>query len=136
MRIRDIEGRRPWRHRVRRQAGPCRFYRENGDIVDGEWEWGYCETGRQRVADGFYVVVRSPDAEYLGSDQYSLVEALRKCGATCLENDLSLDMVGLSPRYRESGLSENSGWGYHPDHAPAAVSMFAPHQHLDIATLG
>ena len=84
--------------------------------------------------DGFYVVIRSSDVEYVGRDQYSLVEALRKCGAACLENDLMLDMVGLTTGYRESGLSENSGWGYHPRHAPAAVSMFAPDQHSDIAT--
>ena len=65
---------------------------------------------------GFFVKIVGPDGdEWLAEDPHSLRRALRGIEAKLNEDGRSLQVIGLDPEWRESGLSADTGWGFHPN---------------------
>lgn len=78
--------------------------------------FGLIETGRTRTFQGYFVRLDDPDGgEWLGTDGHSMRRALADAAAQAARAGYDLLAVGVQPEWRESGLSFNSGWGYHPD---------------------
>ncbi|MEG3153479.1 hypothetical protein [Sphingomonas sp. RB1R13] len=96
-------------------------------IVKADGEYGTISTGRTETFYGYYVRILSPNGdEWLGEDRHSLREALRKAAEALHSDGWTLLAIGLAPEWRESGLSQNSGWGYHPSHADRRKHMLEP----------
>ena len=106
-----------WRlHEVRR-AGECTVVDTDGE-KPVRYEVGVVETGRSRVFAGYFVHITLGDDEQItAEDAGSLVHALRRLASNISASGPRLNCVGLSAQWRESGLSENTGFGY-----------FGPHQ--------
>ena len=77
------------------------------------FDMGIVETGRSRVFAGYFIQIRlSPDEQIAAEDAGSLVAALWRLARNLSAGGLRLRCAGLSGQWRESGLSENTGWGY------------------------
>ena len=84
-------------------------------------QWGSVTTGKQRVWVAFFIqVIQRDGKEWLVEHPHSLRAALRLVEADLNADGWSLGVIGLDPEWRESGLSANSGYGYHPDFSEAA----------------
>lgn len=87
-------------------------------------QFGHVSTGEQRVWAGFFVqVIDSSGGMWLAEHPHSLRGALSEIGDQLETDGWSLKVVGLLPEWRETGLSRNSGYGFHPD-LDCAVHMF------------
>jgi hypothetical protein len=106
-----------WRHYQTRQSGDCAVFdqgRERLVAVD----MGIVETGRSRVFAGYFFRVRLADDEQItAEDGSSMIAALWRLARNLSARGLPLQCAGMSGQWRESGLSQNTGWGY-----------FGPHQ--------
>lgn len=72
-------------------------------------------TGRTRVFQGYFVFILGPEGnDWLATDAHSMRSALRKLHHLIVESGWKLPAIGLSSRWEETGLSVNSGFGYHP----------------------
>lgn len=106
-----------WRHYETRRAGECTVLDKHGEKLV-RYDMGIVETGRSRVFAGFFVHITLGDDEQItAEDAVALVRALRRLASDISASGLQLNCVGLSDQWRESGLSENTGFGY-----------FGPHQ--------
>lgn len=130
MRYRELSTKSSWRH----YSGGERicYLQSTSDgstkSVEVHVQYGSVATGRQRVWVGYFVQVVHPDERsWLEEHPYSLCGALRGVEVKLNIEGLSLSAVGLDPEWRESGLSANSGFGFHPDF-DAAVHMLNPNQ--------
>jgi hypothetical protein len=84
--------------------------------VEVHVEFGTVCSGRSRVFMGWWVQVGAPEGgSWLEQDRHSLRRALRAVEKQLNADGLSLRVMGLDPEWMESGLSANSGYGYHPD---------------------
>ena len=106
-----------WRHYDVRAAGMVTVLDNNGLPIEVPYELGFVDNGRSRVFSGYFVRVRL-DTEGVTSseDEHSFFRAVRKLAALLDKMCLTLICAGTDPRWAESGLSFNSGWGYLPDH--------------------
>lgn len=105
-----------WRHYEVRQSGDCQ-------VSDGGvkklicYDSGIVETGRTRVFAGFFFRVRlAGDEQITAEDGGSMIAALWRLARNLSARGLCLQCAGMSARWRESGLSQNTGWGYYGPH--------------------
>lgn len=106
-----------WRHYEVRRSGEC-IVLDRHDEKLVSYEMGTVETGRSRVFAGYFVhITLGDDKQITAEDAGSLVHALRRLASNISASGPRLNCVGLSTQWRESGLSENTGFGY-----------FGPHQ--------
>lgn len=115
-----------WRHYEGRKKGNVLLLDGDGARIHATYEHGLVLTGRSRVFAGYYVCVTLPnETEFTGEDEHSLHSALLRLASNLAAGKLILTCSGLDPRWRQSGLSENTGWGYLPFY-PEAVHMMSP----------
>jgi hypothetical protein len=75
---------------------------------------------------GYYVAVIGPeDNDWYTEDNDSMRNALRKIDADIRKSGWILSAIGLSDQWVETGLSLNTGYGYHPAF-DRAVHMLEP----------
>lgn len=102
-----------WRHYQTQQSGDCSVFdqgRERLVAVD----MGIVETGRSRVFAGYFFRVRLADDEQItAEDGGSMIAALWRLARNLSARGLHLQCAGMSGKWRESGLSQNTGWGYY-----------------------
>jgi hypothetical protein len=112
-----------WRHYDVRAAGMVTILGKSGVPVAVPYELGFVDTGRSRVFAGYFVRVTLDTEGVISSeDDHSFFRAVCKLAALLKEMSLTLICAGTDPRWAESGLSFNSGWGYLPDHdAPVHI---------------
>ena len=118
MRNHDLREARPWKLYAGRRRS-CVIVRIGIDGASGvhevEASSGTVVTGRTEVFWGFFVRIFTPTGEeWLGEDRRSIVAALRAANEAAEADGWSVLAVGLDDGWQESGLSENSGLGYHP----------------------
>jgi hypothetical protein len=114
-----------WRHYEVRSTGDVPVVIEQCDILSATYTTGIVSTGKRRVFAGYFVALVLPSGtEFTGEDEHSLRRALRRLAANLSSVRIDLQCAGLDPRWQESGLSENSGYGYFTFY-PEAVHMMA-----------
>jgi len=102
-----------WRHYEVRGTGQVMVLDHEGAAIDATYSSGLVSTGKTRVFAGYFVrLVLASGTEFTGEDGHSLRAALLRLSSNISAVRLELRCSGIDPRWRESGLSENSGWGY------------------------
>lgn len=131
MRYRDLFDAKAWRKYQGRDRR-CRLVRVSAtsavlpEVHEVPAQYGSVLTGKQRVWAGLFVRVTLPSGDaILAEDSHSLLKALIGVEAKLNALGWSLDAIGLSSDWQESGLSWNSGYGNHPD-VSGAAHMFEP----------
>ena len=120
-----VEERRPWRRYHNRETGSCSVITEDGPI-EAYFEVGTVTTGRSQVFVGTFVRVTTPDGQsHLSEDPYSYVKALAALDLHLFKSGWILNAIGTDSRFYQTGLTDGSTWGYHPDR-DKAVHIFAP----------
>lgn len=115
-----------WRHYEVRGRGDVPVVIEQGDSLLATYTTGLVSTGKTRVFAGYFVKLVLPSGtEFAGEDEYSRRSALLRLASNLSAVKIDLLCAGIDPRWRESGLSENSGYGYFVFH-PEAVHMMDP----------
>jgi hypothetical protein len=101
-----------WRHYEARQSGDCEATDDQG-VSLLRYDIGIVETGRSRVFAGHFVRVTLSSVEQVTcEDEHSLRAALSRLAWNLAPIGLTLNCVGLTAEFSESGLSVDSGWGY------------------------
>jgi hypothetical protein len=96
-------------------------------VTEAECQYGEVFTGKTEVFWGYFVRVINPfGEEWLGEDRHSLRRALTQASEAAEHSGWSLIALGCTPEFQETGLSENSGYGYHTAHPDRAVHMLEP----------
>lgn len=131
MRYRELCEARPWKHFEGRNYA-CRVVscgsitnigRASSEVTV---QIGNVYTGKQKVFSGWFVKLALPSGEVkIVEDRYFLRGALRKLEDFLNAEGWSLNVIGLDPEWRESGLSANSGHGFHSSFE-RAVHMLEP----------
>jgi hypothetical protein len=89
-------------------------------------QWGVVTTGKSRQWAGYFSqVIFSSEQTVLVEDPHNLITALKALGERLSEMGWRLDVIGLDDEFRESGLSANTGYGFHPS-IDGAVHIFDP----------
>ncbi|WP_242122203.1 hypothetical protein [Sphingomonas lacusdianchii] len=115
-----------WRHYEIRGRGTVSVLGDDGVAIDATYNSGLVATGKTRVFAGYFVRLTLPSGtEFLGEDEHSLRSALLRLASNMSAVKLAPQCAGLDPRWRESALSENSGFGYFVFH-PEPVHMMDP----------
>jgi len=90
-------------------------------------------TGKQKVFVGYYCQIECNGLNLLNEHNGSLYLAFLATAREFLECGYSVNLYGLQSNYRESGLSENSGFGYVSDISSKPFLMIdelLPHAHV------
>ena len=129
MRYHDLREARPWKLYEGRKRS-CVIARMGTDGASGvhevEASSGIVMTGRTEVFFGYFVLIHGPAGEeWLGEDRRSIVAALRAASDAARAKGWTVLAVSLDDGWEESGLSANSGFGYHPAF-DRAVHMLEP----------
>ncbi|MFN3677858.1 MAG: hypothetical protein ACK4TC_18025 [Sphingomonas pseudosanguinis] len=102
-----------WRHYEIRQSGECTVFDDGNEKLVAV-DMGIVETGRSRVFAGYFFRVRLADDEQItAEDGGSMIAALWRLARNLSARGLHLQCAGMSGKWRESGLSQNTGWGYY-----------------------
>jgi hypothetical protein len=105
-----------WRHYEVRQFGDCQVSDEDVKKLVC-CDSGIVETGRTRVFAGYFFRVRlAGDEQITAEDDGSMIAALWRLARNLSARGLRLQCAGMSAQWRESGLSQNTGWGYYGQH--------------------
>lgn len=105
-----------WRHYETRQSGECTVF-DQGDERLISYDMGIVETGRSRVFAGYFFRINFGGGEHItGENGGDMLPALWRLARNLSARGLRLHCVGLSGQWRQSGLSENTGWGYYGPH--------------------
>lgn len=114
-----------WRHYEVRDQGTALVLDKDGVAIDATYSLGLVSTGRSRVFAGYFVkLILATGTEFMGEDEHSLRPALWQLASSLSSVGLELRCSGLDQRWRESGLSVDTGWGYFMFY-PEAVHMMA-----------
>jgi len=115
-----------WKHyQASRTGRTCVIDHEH--VRDLPYEIGSLNTGRQRVFSRFFVKITLLDgSEVIGEDPYNLRAALNDVDRQLSERGCILVAAGVEPEFAESGLSQNSGYGYLPNVSRAIHMMDLP----------
>ncbi len=106
-----------WRHYEVRQSHDYEVQETKGVSLT-RFEMGIVETGRTRVFAGHFIRLMLSDREpIIGEDEHSLRAALWRLARNIEPLGLTLNCVGLSAEFNESGLSMDTGWGYWGRHS-------------------
>lgn len=139
MRFRELTEARPWKA-YQGRTHPCIIASPedlgNGKciITEAEVHYGAVYTGRTEVFWGYFVRIEAIGEEWLGEDRHSLRQALLQAEAAAHHSGWSVMALGCTQEFRETGLSANSGYGYHPVHPDRHVHMMEPiprHREID-----
>lgn len=116
MRFHELLEARPWRHYTPSAERSCAIGALNSAAVAQVLvQCGTCSTGRQRVFAGYYFEATLPTGStVIGENSHGLRRALRTFEARLNAAGWTLDAIGLDPEWHETGLSADSGFGYHP----------------------
>lgn len=100
----------------------------DGDVArDVDYEMGTICTGRQRVFHRYYVKIDLPDGStVIGEDPYNLRASVLDLDSALKRKDMMLLTAGTDSDWLESGLSQNSGWGYFSNATEASHMMSLP----------
>lgn len=102
-----------WRHYQTRHSGDCAVLDQGSERLVAV-DMGIVETGRSRVFAGYFFRVWLADNEQItGEDGGLMIAALWRLARNLTALGLRLRCAGMSGQWRESGLSENTGWGYY-----------------------
>ncbi len=80
-----------------------------------EYALGTVATGKARSFHGYRLTIEHGAKTYVGDSRYSLREAIVDCARKLNAANLSISVASLSESFKETGLSENSGYGYWDD---------------------
>lgn len=98
-----------WRHYEVLQFGECTV-----SDTPAHCDIGIVETGRSRVFAGYFFRIRLADGEeIIAEDGGSMIAALWHLARSLSARGLHLQCAGMSGKWHESGLSQNTGWGYY-----------------------
>lgn len=131
MRYRGLLDARAWKKYEGRDhrcfiVGTSNLNEPNRELVEVSVQLGNVTTGKQRVWAGYFMHVEGPDEKtWLAEHPHFLRGALREVEKLLNADGWSLLAIGLTPEWHETGLSANSGFGYHPDF-DHAVHMLQP----------
>ncbi len=101
-----------WRSYEVRQSGGCQVQHGEETSLAG-YEIGIVETGRTKVFAGHFVRLTLGNGEQItGEDDRSLRGALWRLAREVSAVGLTINCVGLSAEFSESGLLVDSGRGY------------------------
>lgn len=100
----------------------------DGDVAhDVAYEMGTICTGRQRVFHRYYVKIDLPDgSSVIGEDPYNLRASVMDLDSALKRKDMFLLAAGTDADWCETGLSQNSGWGYFSNATEASHMMSLP----------
>ena len=108
-------------------ASPSDLGTGNCMVIEAECHYGEVLTGKTEVFWGYFVRVINPSGEeWLGEDRHSLRRALNGASEAAEHHGWSLIAVGCTPEFQETGLSANSGYGYHPARPNRPIHMLEP----------
>lgn len=115
-----------WRHYESWQTGKtC--------VIEGKYSYtcpfeiGQIATGKQRVFHGFFVRIHLHDGTLVtGEDRHTLRDTLFDLNRQLEDRGMLLLAAGLEPRFSESALSFNTGFGYLSDCDHAVHMMEIP----------
>ncbi|MEP7350859.1 MAG: hypothetical protein ABI668_13050 [Sphingorhabdus sp.] len=115
-----------WRNYEPSQTGKTCII--DGDSAhDVQFEMGTICTGRQRVFHRYYVKVYLSDGStVIGENPYNLRAAVLDLDGELKRRDAMLLAAGTDSDWLESGLSQNSGWGYFSNATEASHMMSLP----------
>lgn len=100
---------------------------DGDDAHDVQYELGTICTGRQRVFHRYYVKVELNDGSTaVGENPYNLRAAILDLDSKLKRKDRMLLAAGTDSDWLESGLSQNSGWGYFSNATEASHMMSLP----------
>jgi len=115
-----------WRHYEMRGTGETLVLDETGLPVPASYTSGLILTDRTDAFTGYFVkLTLKTGIEFWGEHRRSLRLALKSLASNLDTVALRLRCSGVDPRWHESPLSMDSGWGYF-DFYPEAIHMFAP----------
>jgi len=120
MRYHDLFDARAWKKYQKRDRRCCLISLRSDASASAEIEkvpvqWGIVYTGKQRVMAGYFFQAILPSGEaVLAEDPHLLRRALFALESRLNALGWSLDAIGLDEQWKESGLSSNTGWGFHP----------------------
>ncbi len=131
MRYRELNEARPWKTYHGRKH-PC-VIASPDDLGDcqslyasiDDAEYGFSTTGRSQVFFGYFVRICAFGHEWVGEDRHSLRKALLRAAEAARSDGWILLALGCT-EFKETGLSANSGYGYHPAFPDRHVHMFEP----------
>jgi hypothetical protein len=100
----------------------------DGDIArDVEFEMGTICTGRARVFHRYYVKLDLGDGStVIGEDPYNLRAAVLDLDSALKRKSIFLLAAGTDADWSETGLSQNTGWGYFSNATEASHIMSLP----------
>ena len=120
MRYRELNEARPWK-KYQGRSRTCLLSNSrpagiaDSVAVQADASCGTVSTGRSEVHWGYFVRITGPGGEeWLGEDRYSLRAALMQAAAATADSGWTLLAIGLDDDWTQTGLTENSGYGYHP----------------------
>lgn len=123
---------RPWkqyrgrRHRVR-LVRTEQMNDADREVFECDAFFGDVLTGRQAVLQGQFVSIVLPTGEELiGEHPRWLYDALRDVSGKAEQEGWTVLAIGRTPRFRETGLSANSGFGIHPSFPDRHVHFLEP----------
>lgn len=134
MRYRELTEARSWkqyrgrRHRIRLVRSD-EINSPNREVVECDVYFGSVFTGRTETFAGYYVHIWEPLGEaggWQGEDPRLLYNALQRACEAAQADGWTVLAVGRTPRFRETGLSVNSGFGIHPAVPDRHVHMAEP----------
>lgn len=100
---------------------------DGDDAHDLQFEMGTICTGRLRVFHRYYVKINLPDGSTaIGEDPYNLRASVLDLDSALKRKDMMLLAAGTDSDWLESGLSQNSGWGYFSNATEASHMMSLP----------
>ena len=103
---------REWLNYEVHRRGDCEAW-WNGEPWRASYEVGCYFSGRSRVYEGVFTKLTTVDGrEWLGTDRWNYVKALRSMFACMSQDGLQLICAGLDDRYYTTGLSDGTGFGY------------------------
>lgn len=133
MRYKEIcEARRQWkRYRGRRHAVRVVRTAEIGEphreIIDCAAYFGSIFTGKQEVHHGYFVSILLPTGEeVVGEHPRWVYDALKSAMSSAEEKGWTVLVIARLPKFRETGLSANSGFGFHPAYPGRHVHVLDP----------
>jgi hypothetical protein len=84
-------------------------------------------TGRQRVFHRYYIKLDLGEGlTVIGEDQYNLRAAMIDLDSALKRKNMMLLAAGTDSDWLESGLSQNTGWGYFSNATEASHMMSLP----------
>ena len=103
------------------------------NAVDVAFEMGAIVTGRSRVFHRYYCKIYIGDGSTLaGEDPHNLRAAVLDLDSALKRKGMILLAAGTDDDWLESGLSQNSGWGYFSNaQGPSHIMSLPPLRHRD-----